>query len=58
MKSLKQRINSGELTVGSWITINAPENVEVMGQFDFDWLTVDMEHSAITLPIPPAPARP
>ncbi|MBN1870812.1 MAG: 2,4-dihydroxyhept-2-ene-1,7-dioic acid aldolase [Candidatus Omnitrophica bacterium] len=50
MKSLKKRINGGELTIGSWITISSPENVEVMGQFGFDWLTVDMEHSMITLP--------
>jgi len=48
--NLKHRINGQDVTIGSWITIGAPENVEIMSQSDFDWLTVDMEHSAITLP--------
>ncbi|MCX5782676.1 MAG: aldolase/citrate lyase family protein [Elusimicrobia bacterium] len=48
-KSLKQRLKDRELTIGSWITIGHPSVAEIMAQAGFDWLTVDMEHSAITL---------
>lgn len=34
---------------GSWITIPQPAIAEVMVRAGFDWLTVDLEHSAITL---------
>lgn len=34
---------------GSWITIPHPAIAEVMVRAGFDWLTVDLEHSAITL---------
>lgn len=47
---LKGRLRKKELTIGSWITLASPEVAEIMSTCDFDWLTVDMEHSAITLP--------
>lgn len=40
---------SGKLTVGSWITIGNAEVAEIMCQAGYDWLTIDMEHSAITV---------
>lgn len=45
-KKLKQRIK----TVGSWITIGNEIIAEIMAKAGFDWLVIDMEHSAITLP--------
>src|SRR3990167_9045850 len=47
--SLKQKIKNREVTIGSWITIGDPCIAEIMVKAGFDWLTVDMEHSAITL---------
>lgn len=49
MTTLKTKIRNNTLTIGSWITIGSSENAEIMGQFDFQWLTVDMEHSAMTM---------
>lgn len=49
MKSLKERLRKRELTIGSWITLGHPSVAEIMANSGFDWLTVDMEHSAITL---------
>ena len=49
MKSLKERLRKKEVTVGSWITLGHPSVAEIMAKAGFDWLTVDMEHSAITL---------
>lgn len=45
---IKQR-NITNLSIGSWITIPSDEVAEIMSQAGFDWLTIDMEHSAITL---------
>lgn len=47
--SLKHKLKTNTLTVGSWITLGHPAIAEIMAQSGFDWLTVDMEHSAITL---------
>ncbi len=35
--------------VGSWVTFAETSSAEIMARAGFDWLTVDMEHSAITL---------
>ncbi len=48
-KNLKQCLSSGKLTIGSWITIGDTCIAEIMAKLGFDWLCVDMEHSAITL---------
>lgn len=48
---LKQSLKNNELTIGSWITMGHNSIVEIMATAGFDWLTIDMEHSAITLDI-------
>src|SRR5579885_2235656 len=47
--SLKQRLRSGDTTVGSWITLAHPAIAEIMAKAGFDWLVVDLEHSVITI---------
>lgn len=49
MKSLKDRLNNKELTIGSWISLAHPAIAEIMAKTGFDWLTVDLEHSVITI---------
>lgn len=49
MSNLKARLQNNELTIGSWITLGHPSIAEIMAKAGFDWLTVDMEHSAITM---------
>jgi 2-dehydro-3-deoxyglucarate aldolase len=48
MISLKQKLKDNEVTIGSWITIPDPIIAEIMSKH-FEWLVIDMEHSAITL---------
>jgi len=48
MINLKQKLKKNQLTVGSWITIGDPIIAEIMAEH-FEWLVIDMEHSAITL---------
>ncbi|MCS5610530.1 MAG: aldolase/citrate lyase family protein, partial [Candidatus Poribacteria bacterium] len=38
-----------KVSVGSWITIGHPAVAEIMASAGFDWLTVDLEHSAINI---------
>lgn len=49
MRTLKNKLRNKELTFGSWITLGHPAIGEIMVNAGFDWLTIDMEHSAITL---------
>jgi 2-dehydro-3-deoxyglucarate aldolase len=49
VNSLKNKLKSKVTTIGSWITLGHPSVAEIMAKAGFDWLTVDMEHSAITL---------
>jgi 2-dehydro-3-deoxyglucarate aldolase len=48
-KGLKKRLRGKELTIGSWLQIGSPIVAEIMAQTGFDWLVVDMEHSAISV---------
>ena len=47
--SLRRRLATGEITVGSWIQLAHPAIAEMMAAAGYDWLTVDLEHSVISL---------
>lgn len=47
--TLKRRLQAGEATVGSWLSVAHPTIAEVMGQAGFDWLIIDMEHGIVGL---------
>ena len=49
--TLKDKLTNRDLTIGSWITIGNTAVAEIMARAGYDWLTIDMEHSAITLDI-------
>ncbi len=42
-------IKRKELTFGSWITLGHPSIPEIMLGANFDWMVIDMEHSAIDI---------
>lgn len=46
---LKQILQAGGVTIGSWITLAHPAIAEIMAKAGFDWLAVDLEHSVITI---------
>lgn len=48
MSTLKQRLQAGEATVGSWLMLGSASAAEVLATAGFDWLVVDLEHSATT----------
>ncbi|MBW2033862.1 MAG: 2,4-dihydroxyhept-2-ene-1,7-dioic acid aldolase [Deltaproteobacteria bacterium] len=47
--SLKEKLVKNDITLGSWITLAHPAIAEIMAKSGFDWLTVDLEHSVITI---------
>lgn len=49
--NLKQKLQKRQVTIGSWITMGNTVVAEIMAGSGYDWLTVDMEHSAITIDI-------
>jgi len=49
MINLKDVLRARKLTIGSWITLGHTSIPEIMRRAGYEWLTVDMEHSAITL---------
>ncbi|HMB45898.1 MAG TPA: aldolase/citrate lyase family protein, partial [Candidatus Methanoperedens sp.] len=48
---LKTRLQNNQLTIGSWITLANNNIPEIMAQSGFEWLTIDIEHSVITLDV-------
>ncbi|MFC5047739.1 HpcH/HpaI aldolase/citrate lyase family protein [Aquimarina hainanensis] len=46
---LKERLSSKQLTIGSWLTIPHQSIVEILSSAGFEWLTIDIEHSAINI---------
>lgn len=47
IRSLRQALQGGKLSVGSWMQIPHPSVAEIMGQAGYDWVAVDMEHGTI-----------
>ncbi len=46
--SLKQKLSKNELAVGGWIMIGHPVVGEIMARAGYDFVAIDIEHSAIT----------
>tara|TARA_Y100001934_G_C12315569_1_gene757250 strand:- start:456 stop:1235 length:780 start_codon:yes stop_codon:yes gene_type:complete len=49
MKSIKNKLNKKEIIIGSWVTLPDPSIAEIMVKAGFDWLTIDMEHSSLSM---------
>ena len=47
--SLKAKLKNHELTVGTWLSLAHPAIAEIMVKAGFDWVTIDLEHSVITI---------
>ena len=48
--SIRHRLRSGDVVIGSWINSGSPIIAELMAACGFDFLCVDVEHSAVDLP--------
>jgi len=45
--TLKTKLKSKDLIIGSWISFGFTQTCEIMAKAGFDWLVIDMEHTAI-----------
>ena len=48
-QTLKEKLRNRENTIGSWITIGHQAIIDILAEAGFDWLTIDLEHTAIDL---------
>lgn len=47
IKRVREKLLSGNASIGSWMQIPHPSIAEIMGQAGYDWVAVDMEHGSI-----------
>lgn len=47
--ALKRRMHDREPVIGTWITLGHAGIAEICADVGFDWLVIDMEHSAISI---------
>jgi len=45
--SFRSRMRSGAVTCGAFLQTSSPVAAEIMGQSEFDWLIVDLEHAPV-----------
>ncbi|MFN8007755.1 MAG: hypothetical protein U0V70_12140 [Terriglobia bacterium] len=45
-KTLKSRLQKGELCLGAQIVLSDPAVVEILARVGYDWLIIDTEHTA------------
>lgn len=45
---VKQKLKRGEPALGAWLSLPSISSARIMARLGFDWLVVDMEHSAQT----------
>jgi 4-hydroxy-2-oxoheptanedioate aldolase len=46
---VRQRLQQGEPSIGTWLSLPSPEAAEYISKLGFDWLVVDTEHNAIDI---------
>lgn len=46
---VRAKLKRGEPSVGTWLTLPDPTAARLMARVGFDWLTVEMEHAAISI---------
>lgn len=49
MPTLKDQIESGHPTIGSWIQLGEEALTEILALGPFDWLCIDLEHTTISI---------
>jgi len=49
MNGMKEELKSNNVSIGTWLTIGDSIVAEMLCQAGFDWVAVDLEHSAISI---------
>ncbi len=48
---VRAKLKRGEPSIGTWLTLPDPISARLMASAGFDWLTVEMEHTPVTIEI-------
>ena len=48
LKGLREKLNNGIPSIGSWLQISNPSVAEILSFSDYDWLALDLEHGDIS----------
>ena len=46
---VREKLRQGQPSVGTWLTLASPTAAGLMARTGFDWLTVELEHTPVTL---------
>jgi 2-keto-3-deoxy-L-rhamnonate aldolase RhmA len=49
MTTLKEKLDLGQITIGSWIQLGDESLAEMLATGPFDWLCIDLEHTTISI---------
>ncbi len=47
VKTIRKKLQNQSVSIGSWMQLNSTDVAEIMGQNEFDWIAIDMEHGSI-----------
>ncbi len=47
--TVKRKMRAGEVSIGTWLTLDGTLAAEIMANAGFDWLVIDMEHGPVTM---------
>ena len=49
IRNIRKKLNGGGISIGSWMQIPNASIAEIMGDSNYDWVAIDMEHGAISV---------
>ena len=49
-QAIRQKLRSGGVSWGAWLLLGSPAAAEVMAGLGYDWLIIDGEHTAVSMP--------
>ena len=44
---IKDKLNSGKVSIGSWMSMAHPSIAEILAMAGYDWVVIETEHTAI-----------
>ena len=49
IKSIREKLQNDKVSIGTWQQIPHASISEILGQADYDWVAVDMEHGSVSI---------
>ena len=49
LRNIRSKLKKGQYSIGSWIQLESSTSAEIMGNFQYDWIAVDLEHGSISV---------